>query len=57
MLGGPVLPVRPLVEKFFSNSCIFQDIMGFQIYTRGPYALWTPLAEKYFYPKRVLHNI
>ena len=30
---------------------------GFQIYTIGPYAPWTPLAEKYFYPKRVLHNI
>ena len=30
---------------------------GSQIYTRGPYAPWTPQAEKFLYPKRVLYNI
>ena len=40
-----------------SSSCIFRDISGSHIYTRGPYAPWTPLAENFFYTKRVLHNI
>jgi len=26
----------------------FRDIRESQIYTRGPYAPWTPLAEKFF---------
>ena len=44
--------------NFLALALVFSEIFGgSQIYTRGPYAPWTPLAEKYFYPKRVLHNI
>ena len=42
----------------FLALLLFEILEGSQIYTRGPYAPWTPtLAENFFYPKRVLHNI
>ena len=47
------------VFNFNFLALVFSDIFGgSQIYTRGgPTPLGRPLAEKYFYPKRVLHNI
>jgi len=39
-------------------ALLLSEILGgSQIYTRGPYAPWTPPAEKFLYPKRVLYNI
>ena len=36
----------------FNFKCLalfpFRDMRGSRIYTREPYAPWTPLAEKYF---------
>jgi len=46
------------VFNFNFLAVVFSEIIGgSQIYTRGPYAHWTPLSENFFYPKRVLHNI
>jgi len=46
------------VFNFNFLALLLSEILGeSQIYTRGPYAPWTPLAEKFLYPKRVLHNI
>jgi len=33
------------------GSCIFRDVRGSQIYTKGPYAPWTPPSVKFFLPK------
>jgi len=39
-------------------ALVLSEILGgSQIYTRGLCAPWTPLADKFLYPKRVLHNI
>jgi len=68
MLGGPVPPVRPLVENFCTRgeyftmtngvfnfnflALVFSKILGgSQIYTRGPYAPWTPPSGEIFLPK------
>jgi len=32
----------------FLALSLFEILGGSQIYTRGPYAPWTPLAEKFF---------
>jgi len=38
------------VFKFNFLALLLSEILGgSQIYTRGPYALWTPLAEKFLY--------
>ena len=74
MLGGPVPPVRPLVEKFLnpgeyltmSNgvfnfnfiALVSSEILGgFKFTLLGHTPLERPLAEKFFYPKRVFHNV
>ena len=47
------------VFNFNFLGLLLSDILGgSQIYTRGPYPTLPgrPLAEKYFYPKRVLHH-
>jgi len=37
------------VFNFNSLALVFSEILGgSQIYTRGPYAPWMPLAEKFF---------
>ena len=41
----------------FLGLLLSEILGGSQIYTRGPYAPRTPLAEKFLYPKRVLYNI
>jgi len=40
-----------------SSSFTFRVIRGVPNLHEGPYAPWTPLAEKFLYSKRVLHNI
>ena len=46
------------VFNFNSLALVSSEILrGSQIYTRGHTPLGRPLAEKYFYTKRVLHNI
>jgi len=46
------------VVNFNFLALLLSEILGgSQIYTRGPYAPWTPLMEKFLYPKRVFHNI
>jgi len=38
------------VFKFNFLAILLSEILGgSQIYTRGPYATWTPLAEKFLY--------
>jgi len=41
----------------FLALLLFEIRGGSQIYTRGLYAPWTPLSDKFFYPKRGLRNI
>jgi len=46
------------VFNFNFLALVFSEILGgSQIHTTGPYAPGRPLAEKFFYPKRVLHII
>ena len=46
------------VFNFNFLALLLSEILGgSQIYTRGPYAPWTPPSGEIFYPKRVLHNI
>jgi len=46
------------VFNFNFLALLLSEILGgSQIYTRGPYAPGRPLAEKFLYLKRVLHNI
>ena len=71
-LGGPVPPSTPPSGNFFALQastllCVFNfnflalllsEILGGPKFTlRGHTTLGRPLAEKYFYPKPVLHNI
>jgi len=67
MLGGPVppVPVRPLVEKFLHPRRVLYYVLNFnflalvcseilgesQIYTRVPYAPWTPPNGEIVLPK------
>jgi len=45
------------VFNFNFLALLISEILGgFQIYTRGPYARLTPLAEKFLCPKRVLQT-
>ena len=60
-------PVRPLAEKFLYRAEYFTvsngvfnfnflalllfEILDSQIYTRGPYAPWTPPSGEFFLPK------
>ena len=40
------------VFNFNFLALVFSEILGgSQIYTRGPYAPWTPLSEKFFLSK------
>jgi len=40
------------VFNFNFLALVFSEILGgFKFYTRGPYAPWTPVSEKIFYPK------
>ena len=56
--AGEYVSMSNGVFNFSFLAYLLTEILGgSQIYTRGPYAPWTPLAEKFFYPKRVLHNI
>jgi len=46
------------VFNFNFLALVFSEILGGPKFTLGgPTPLGRPLAEKYFYPKRVLHNI
>ena len=46
------------VFKFNFLALLLSEILGgSQIYTRGPYAPWTPPSGEIFVSKRVLHNI
>jgi len=46
------------VFNFNFLALVFSEIFGGPKFTLGgPTPLGRPLAEKYFYPKRVLHNI
>jgi len=71
-LGGTVPPVCPRavctrgeyvtmsngVFNFNFLALLLSEILGgSQIYTRGPTPPGRQLAEKFLYPKRVLHNI
>jgi len=46
------------IFNFNFLALVFSEIFGGPKFTlRGPTPLARPLAEKYFYQKRVLHNI
>jgi len=46
------------VFNFYFLALVFSEILGGPKFTLGgPTPLGRPLAEKFFYPKRVLHNI
>ena len=46
------------IFNFNFLALVFSEIFGGPKFTLGgPTPLGRPLAEKYFYPKRVLHNI
>jgi len=69
--GGPVPPCTPPNGNFFVPEAstllclmafflalLLSEILGGPKFTLGgPTPPERPLAEKYFYPKRVLHNI
>jgi len=65
-LGGPApqknifprtAPGIKVINFNFLALVVSEILRGSQIYTKGAYALLTPLAEKLLYAKRVLHNI
>jgi len=46
------------IFNFNLLALVFSEILGGLKFTLGgPTTLGRPLSEKYFYPKRVLHNI
>jgi len=54
---GKYFTISNSIFNFNFLALVISEILGGSKFTLGAYAPWTPLAEKFLYAKRVLHNI